>query len=106
MSVSAMSISLSGMQAASTRLEVAATNIANSQTEGFQPLSVEQTAVPGAGVIATPAVSSDAVGLQASGVDLASESVDVLMSKVSYTASLKALKMASDMEKSVVDLLS
>jgi flagellar basal-body rod protein FlgC len=105
MSVSAMSISLSGMQAASTRLEVAATNIANSQTEGFQPLSVEQTAVPGAGVIATP-VSSDAVGLQASGVDLASESVDVLLSKVSYTASLKALKMASDMEKAVVDLLS
>jgi flagellar basal body rod protein FlgG len=40
----------SGMAAAMQRLEAAASNTANRQTEGFQRLRVEQSAAPGGGV--------------------------------------------------------
>lgn len=44
------SIALSGLQAAQTRLQVSAHNVANSQTVGFQPLQVEQSTQTGGGV--------------------------------------------------------
>lgn len=49
-SASTPSIALSGLQAAQTRLQVSAHNVANSQTVGFQPLQVEQSTQTGGGV--------------------------------------------------------
>lgn len=49
-SSSTASMAVSGLQAAQTRLQVSAHNIANSQTEGFQPLQVEQSSQAGGGV--------------------------------------------------------
>lgn len=43
-------MAVSGLQAAQTRLQVSAHNIANSQTEGFQRLQVEQSSQAGGGV--------------------------------------------------------
>jgi flagellar hook protein FlgE len=47
---STASIAVSGLQAAQTRLQVSAHNVANSQTEGYQPLQVAQSTQPGGGV--------------------------------------------------------
>lgn len=131
MSLSAISISVSGMNAATTRLEAAASNIANFQSTGtvpdatgattaYQPLDVRQTAVEGGGVSATMVPVPSAWRLQqdslspdanadgyvaAPAVDLATELVDAMLSQISYTASLKTLKAASDMQKTVVDML-
>ena len=44
------SIAYSGLQAAQTRLQASAHNVANSQTEGFRPLQVAQNTQSGGGV--------------------------------------------------------
>nr|WP_315243553.1 flagellar basal body protein [uncultured Albidiferax sp.] len=50
MTASISSIAMSGLQAAQTRLQVSAHNVANSQTEGYQSLQVEQSTQSGGGV--------------------------------------------------------
>lgn len=131
MSLAAASISLSGMNAATTRLEAAASNIANVQTTGtvpdangastaYRPVTVTQSEVAGGGVAATIVPVRDAYVLQsdpsspdadpnglvaAPNVDLAGQAVDVLLAKTSYEASLKTLKVATDMQKSAIDIL-
>jgi flagellar hook protein FlgE len=47
---STSSMAISGLQAAQTRLQVSAHNVANSQTEGYQSLQVEQSTQAGGGV--------------------------------------------------------
>ena len=47
---STSAIAFSGLQAAQTRLQASAHNVANSQTEGFRPLQVDQSTQSGGGV--------------------------------------------------------
>lgn len=131
MSLSAIRISVSGLNAATTRLEAAASNIASAQSTGtvpdaagattaYQPVAVRQQALPDGGVSASmvrvPSAytlqqdplspDADAAGtVAAPDISLVSETVDVMLSKLSYQASLKTLRAASDMEKTVIDLL-
>lgn len=133
MSLSSMSsISVSGMQAAATRLEASASNIANASSSGplpdtsgtttaYSPVTVKQSDVRGGGVSARIVSASDsyvssyepsspdanADGMVASpNVDMASELVNVLTARISYEASTKTLKVANDMMKTTLDAFS
>ena len=57
------SIALSGVQAASTRLDAAANNIANSQTPGFRRDQVMQQTQESEGVLTVVGVALSTVGL-------------------------------------------
>lgn len=132
MSISAVGIALSGMNAATRRLEVSASNVANARTTGtvpdaegrstaYQPLALRQEAVPGGGVTTTVVRSgrppglgydpsspdADARGLVGTpDVDLAGEVATQLSARLEYQASLKVLKVADDMLKSTLDTLA
>lgn len=133
---SALSIGVSGMQAATARLNAAASNIANAQTRGvlpgsgasgpaaYQPVDVVQkdigngTAGPGGvgysyvprqgGV--TPVYDPEAPGADANGmvgapdIDIATELVSAMIAKYEFEASAKMVSVASDMQKTVVDM--
>ncbi|MEO5794275.1 MAG: flagellar basal body protein [Rhodoferax sp.] len=83
---STASIAFSGLQAAQTRLQASAHNVANSQTEGFRPLQVEQTTQSGGGVSAQVARSSQpSAGLEG-------DVVAQLQAKNAFLANLSVFK--------------
>lgn len=131
MTVSALTSSLSGMMAASRRLDVAASNIANVRTTGpvpdeagnttaYRPLFVSQSE-SAAGVSVevrprTPAFtieadpqSPDADGrglVAAPAVDLSTELTDVMKASFTYSASAKVMSVVRDMSRTTVDMLA
>ena len=132
MSIGAVQSSLSGMTAATKRMEAAASNIANArstgavpdaegQTNAYRPVEVTQVAPVGGGVMTntvpkTPpfqlqfepdSPEANAKGLVASpNVDTASELTDVLQARINYAASAKVMKTAADMQRTAIDTLS
>ncbi|WP_394790521.1 flagellar basal body protein [Rhodoferax sp.] len=91
------SISLSGLQAAQTRLDSSAQNIANGQTEGFRRLEVQQQTQTGGGVstqVERAAVAGDA---------LETDMVDQLQAKNSFLANLAVFKTNDRMLGSLLD---
>jgi flagellar basal-body rod protein FlgC len=128
--LSAMSIARSGLDAATRRLEVSASNIANVRTTGpvpgadgtttaYRAATVRQTDLPGGGV-QTEVVprdpawtvapgpgdpNADARGLVAApNVDLVGETADLLMARIGYAAAAKVMKVADDMQKTATDM--
>ncbi|SON54600.1 putative proximal rod protein [Hartmannibacter diazotrophicus] len=129
--LSAIRSSLSGMMAASKRLEVSAANVANVRTTGkvpdatgasnaYAPAVVSQTAT--ASGVATQvttkpqpyrlAYDPDSPNANADGlvaepnVDLTSEVVNQISAKFAYEASVKTLKVADEMTQKTLDILS
>ena len=123
---SAMSISVSGMQAASLRLNAAASNIVNANSDGavsasagaYQPVSVAQSATPGGGTSASlqPVTPSSLLAYNPSSpyanvqgmvaqpnVDLPTELVNMKEAANDFRASLAAYKTSSEMFKSLLD---
>jgi flagellar basal-body rod protein FlgC len=129
---STSSISASGMKVAATRLEAAASNIANAYSSGplpdetgattaYAPVTARQSDVMGGGVTAriihaadpyVPAHNpsspdADAEGMVAApNVDMADELVNVLAARISYEASAKTMKVAHDMLKTTLNAFS
>jgi flagellar basal-body rod protein FlgC len=127
-----ISIALSGLTAASTRLCGAANNIANeldtsplaptpSQPPAYRPVETVQKEAPGGGTIAsfqaiTPASRTiyapgspfaDANGLVAQpNVDDAQEITQALIAKEAYAANLAVMKTAQSMDKSTLDIFA
>jgi len=121
----AMSIAVSGMQAASVRLDAAASNIVNRNSDGppagsgaYQPVSVSQSATADGGVSAslqpvTPSTllvydpSSPYANVQGMvaqpNVDLATEIVNLKLAQHDFRASLLAYKASSQIFKSLLD---
>lgn len=130
--LSAISIGLSGMRAAETRLDATASNIANASSTGqvpgpgatrpaFAPVRVELSEAAGGGVSARPvrdtsgysllsdpsSPDANASGLVASpNVDLVSEAVDLITAKVQYEASARIIRTAEDLQKTALDTLA
>ena len=124
--VNAINIAVSGLQAASKKMEAAASNIANAQTtgsltEGSAPPYAAQTVIQesagGQGVKAeivrkdppfTPAYDpgsalADGEGrVGAPSVDLAEEAVRLTLAQNSYKASLSVMETASSMENEML----
>ncbi len=130
----ALSIVVSGLTVQKQRLEASASNIANSTTVGtapteespqtsvYRPIDVSLTALVAgqtpAGVrgefVATDSyvLAYDPFHLEANedglvaipAVDLASESVDILISKSAYKANLSVIRAYEEMQESLLDL--
>ena len=110
---SASSIAASGMQAAAQRLNVAAYNIANATTDApsadapagrtdtFQPLRADQVDTPGGGtaVNVRTALPTDAFN----GVDLPSETIQVVAARYTFAANVAVMRSAAQMQKVLLD---
>jgi flagellar hook protein FlgE len=103
-------IALSGMQAAQTQLNVAANNIANADTAGYQSrradlveLSTGGVGVAGTTADTTPAPQSD--GTSGSNVDLASQFVSLQQAKTLYAANAMVVKAADQMTGTLLNIL-
>lgn len=90
--------SLSGMNAAQTRLDVAGHNIANLSTQNFTRQEVRQSDSANGGV-SVSLTSSSAVGN-----NLEADMVEQLQSKSLYQANLSVLKAKNDMMGTLVDI--
>ncbi|MBC7682344.1 MAG: flagellar basal body rod protein [Ferruginibacter sp.] len=80
------SIAYSGLQAAQTRLQVSAHNVANSQTDGFRPLQVYQSTQSGGGVSTQVERSSQP------GTALEADVIAQLQAKNAFLANLSVFK--------------
>jgi flagellar basal-body rod protein FlgC len=105
------SIAYSGLKAASTRLQVSAHNVANSNTDGFDPQRVDQTALRAGGTLAqvsqpdgnNPVYMRDGSITEASNTDLVSETVDQMQASNSFKANLAVLRTSDEMVGSLFD---
>ncbi|HET6438981.1 MAG TPA: flagellar basal body rod C-terminal domain-containing protein [Anaeromyxobacter sp.] len=108
---SAAGIAASGMQVASTALDVSANNLAIALTDGFVPSAASSTALPGGGAAASVVKESDPLAevrvdralLAPSRTDLVQEMVNQSRAAAVYRANLKVLETAQAMEAEVVD---
>ena len=128
----AVSIAVSGLNAASQRLSATANNIANSQDtaplapqpgdpQPYQPVTVTQSTAPGGGTVAvqqpvTPASNAiydpnspfaDSNGDVASpNVDLAQQVVNLNTTSLSYDANLQVIRTADKMQGYLLNIFS
>jgi flagellar basal-body rod protein FlgC len=132
--MSVMTIAASGMAAASRRLEVAATNIANARTNGalpgpdtpadapvaYAPLRVDQVEIAGGGTLAEvsradtepvpeydpSAPYADENGMVATpNVDITRELVEVAIAKYTFAANAAVMRAGGQMYKSLLDII-
>ncbi len=92
------SIASSGMQAAETRLQVAAHNIANLQTEDFHREEVDQQARPDRGGVQTSVGRATQAGPA-----LEQDVVDQLAAKNAFLANLAVFRTGDKMLGALVD---
>ncbi|MDP3225534.1 MAG: flagellar basal body protein [Rubrivivax sp.] len=92
-----MSIALSGLQSAQTRLGAAGHNIANLGTAGFRRQTVEATAVPTGGVTVSLGQAPQA------GSAMAEDMVGLLSAKHHFLASLAVFKTQDRMLGSLIN---
>lgn len=126
--VSAINTSLSGLTAASKRIEVAANNIANQNStktrEGDQvvdkpytPQRVDLVSLSNAGVQAkvndvTPAttqvpdVNSQSGLTDVPNIDQAQQLIDLNVASYDYKANIKAIQVQDKVQQSLLDILS
>jgi flagellar basal body rod protein FlgG len=102
---------LSGMTAASSQMNLAASNIANLSSQGYQALRANLTNTQGGGV-AVASVTADTSpgdidpdGIVESNVDPANEVVSMMLAKFAYTADAKVLKMDNDTTGTLLNVL-
>ncbi|MDB5300515.1 MAG: flagellar basal body rod protein FlgC [Phycisphaerales bacterium] len=104
-------IALSGMQAAQTQLNVAANNIANGDTPGYQSRRADlvELSTGGVGVagFTTDTASADpkAGGTKGSNVDLATQLVNVRQAQTLYAANAMVVRAADRMTGSLLNIL-
>jgi flagellar basal-body rod protein FlgC len=91
--------SLSGMNAAQTRLDVAGHNIANLSTHNFTRQEVRQSDSVNGGV--SVSLTSSSAG---AGNNLEADMVEQLQSKSLYQANLSVLKANNDMMGTLIDI--
>ena len=92
------SIALSGVQAASTRLDAAANNIANSQTPGFRRDQVVQQTQESEGVLTVVGKAQEV------GADLAADLVEQMQASATYKANLRSIRTQEEMTGSLLDI--
>ena len=116
--INTIGIALSGLNAASRKVEASASNIANLQTADYTPITSEQTAIAdGQGVRSdfipknppfTPSYSPDSPFASNEGyvstpnVDLAEEAVNLTIAKTAYKASAAVLEITQDLTKELL----
>jgi flagellar basal body rod protein FlgG len=104
-----INISLTGLQANQTRADVAANNIANISTPGYQPARVDSSeGIPaGSGVTVSISRPLDPSANPAfSSVDAATEMVSTIVAQRGFEANVKALRVSDRMQQQAIALLS
>jgi flagellar basal-body rod protein FlgC len=128
----ALSIAVSGLMAQGMRLAAAANNITNAATVGalptaaapvstvYRPLSVSYAALTGGGVAATVTENKEGFSavfdpsnfyanneglIAAPNVNLVSESVNILESKILFRADIALIKSQKDMMDELLDIV-
>nr|WP_297357230.1 flagellar basal body protein [uncultured Caldimonas sp.] len=96
--MSATAIALSGMNASMLRMDTAAHNIANAQTQGFRRQAVAQEAQPAGGVAA------QVVQQPTAGTSLAQDLVEQKAASYMFKANVLTLRTERDMLGSLLDL--
>jgi flagellar hook protein FlgE len=91
------SIALSGINAAQTRLNASANNIANLSTDGFRRDEVSAQAVEGGGVSTTVGKAAQA------GSDLVQDIVDQKMAAFEFKANVQVLKTSAQVMGTLLD---
>ena len=108
MSISALSAGVSGLTANQRALDVAAHNVANANTPGFQPQAAafEESSPAGSGVSLSVEgrSASTAEAGKPNGVDLAKEITDTLVYKVGVDLSAKLVKASDEALGSLIDI--
>lgn len=93
------SISTSALDAYSSKLNVTANNVANTNTDNFQASRVTMQQNKDGGVSATVQQTNDQV-------DISREAVDMLSTVNGYKANLQVLKAGNEMSQSLLDIIS
>ena len=100
-----VSTSMSGLGVAAQSAALAANNIANVNTRGYQAQSLQQQALQQGGVQATGVQASQAPGVPGgSNVDLATEAVNLKTQGAGYGADLKALEVQQNLIGAALDM--
>lgn len=106
----AIATALSGMQAASLQLDVAANNVANVSTPGFRPDQVALASAAGGGVAARVVPGPAPVLLagvpaeaQPSGTDLISELETMIAAPIAYAANARIVSTSEQMNGYLFD---
>ena len=114
MSLSTLNNALSGLQAATAKMQVTANNVANARTDGYQTQRVDVLERPGGAEARTPADTATArpvppppetaqVYRAPSDVDLAQEMVQMTANESFYLANVRALEAAHGMLGTLID---
>ena len=93
-----LATALSGLNAASVRLDTSAHNIANTLTPGFRRQTVVQQALPGGGVAASVERAA------APGESLADDLVGQISASLVYKANLKVVQTQDEIMGSLLDV--
>lgn len=126
--VSAINTSLSGLTAASKRIEVAASNIANQNSTKtktndevtdtpYVPQRVDLVSLSNAGVqaqvrdveqptIEVPDANSETGLREVPNVDQAQQLIDIKIASYDYKANLKAIQVQNNVQDSLLDIIS
>jgi flagellar hook protein FlgE len=92
------SIALSGVQAASTRMDAAAHNVANAQTPNFKREVVHLASQETEGVVASVGQSEEI------GPDLAADLIEERAASYAYKANLRTIETQDQMLGSLLDV--
>ena len=113
MSFSTLNTSLSGLQAATAKMQVTANNVANARTDGYQTQRVDIVERPGGVEARTPAdaarpppvppTEAATVSRAPSDVDLAQEMVKMTANESFFLANVRALEAAHGMLGTLLD---
>ncbi|SDU19779.1 flagellar basal-body rod protein FlgC [Verrucomicrobium sp. GAS474] len=109
---SGINTSLTGLQANQTRADIAANNIANISTPGFEASRTVDTEATPAGTGVTVSISRAGSPLnpeaasEFSNVDAATELVGTLVAQRGFEANVKALQVSDRMQQRAIQLLS
>lgn len=98
--MTASSIAFSGLQAASTRLDVSAHNIANVETPHFRRQQAQQEAMPQGGV------KVSVQQLDAEGPDFAGDVVEQMAAGYAWVANLQVIKADARNTGTLLDTLA
>lgn len=106
MSLPALSAGVSGLNANQQALDVAANNIANASTQGYQPQQATfgEAAPAGSGVTLSTQGRSLAAAESGSGTDLASELSNSLVYQTGFDLSAKVVLAADQRIGTLIDI--
>jgi len=104
MSISALNTGLSGMQAFSRALDVTGNNVANVDTNGFEPQQAQFQSQANGGVNVSATAPQTASASTPSGTDLVKETVDSLQYQYGFDLSAQVVKTADQTLGTLVNI--